>query len=321
MTDSQAITFEPLPMERVWGGRRLESTLGKKIPPSSPFGESWEVVDRADAQSVVHSGPHTGATLHDLWTQHRAEIFGEAYAAHPAPRFPMLIKILDARERLSVQVHPPAHSAAALNGEPKTEAWYFLDCLPGASIYAGLKRGTTRQAFDTALANGQIEDVICRKPVNSGESIFIPSGRLHAIGEGCLIVEVQQNSDTTYRVFDWNRSGLDGMPRQLHLEESLASIDFEDFEPDLNPADSDIIAVCEHFVIENWKLDAPRRALDDAAFAIFAVVAGEVSCAGQVFSTGSFFLVPANLPSTLVEPINNSAALLRSTLPIIGRNH
>ncbi len=316
----QPITFEPLPMERVWGGRRLESSLGKKLPPGSPVGESWEVVDRTDAQSVVHSGPHAGATLHDLWSQHRAEIFGEVYAEHPSERFPMLIKILDARERLSVQVHPPAHSATALNGEPKTEAWYFLDCLPGASIYAGLKRGTTRQAFDTALANGNVEDVICRQPVNSGESIFIPSGRLHAIGEGCLIVEVQQNSDTTYRVFDWNRSGLDGKPRQLHLDESLASIDFDDFEPDLNPADCDIIAVCEHFVIENWKLNAPRVALDTAGFAIFAVVAGEVSCAGHVFPTGAFFLIPASLTTAEVTPVGESATVLRSTLPIGGKN-
>jgi mannose-6-phosphate isomerase len=307
-------------MERVWGGRRLESTLGKTLPPGAPFGESWEVVDRPDAQSVVHSGSHAGATLHDLWTQHRADIFGEAYVAHPAKRFPMLIKLLDARERLSVQVHPPSHAASALNGEPKTEAWYFLDCLPGASIYAGLKRGTTRQAFDTALANGQIEDVICRQSVSSGESIFIPSGRLHAIGEGCLIVEVQQNSDTTYRVFDWNRSGLDGNPRQLHLDESLASIDFDDFEPHLNPADCDIVAVCEHFVIEHWKLDAPRAALDAAAFAIFAVVAGEVSCAGQVFPIGSFFLVPASMTASQVEPVGDSATVLRSTLPINGKN-
>ncbi len=315
------ITFEPLPMERVWGGRRLESTLGKKLPPGSPFGESWEVVDRADAQSVVHSGPHAGATLHDLWTQHRGDIFGEVYADHPSERFPMLIKILDARERLSVQVHPPAHSAVALGGEPKTEAWYFLDCLPGASIYAGLKRGTSREAFDTALANGNVEDVICRRPVRSGESIFIPSGRLHAIGEGCLIVEVQQNSDTTYRVFDWNRSGLDGKPRQLHPEESLASIDFEDFEPDLNPADSDIIAVCEHFVIESWSLDTSRRALDTPAFAIFAVVAGEVSCADQTYPTGSFFLVPASMSAVEVEAVGESATVLRSTLPIGAKNH
>ncbi len=121
------IVFEPLPMERVWGGRRLESVLGKTLPPSSPVGESWEIVDREDAQSVVHEGGLRGATLHKLWTDHRREIFGAAYADHPAGRFPILIKLLDARERLSVQVHPQAEIAPALQGEPKTEMWYFLD--------------------------------------------------------------------------------------------------------------------------------------------------------------------------------------------------
>ena len=216
-------------MERVWGGRRLESVLGKNLPPGAPVGESWEIVDREDAQSVVHDGELRGATLNHLWTQHRAKIFGTAYADHPAPRFPILIKLLDARERLSVQVHPPASIAPALHGEPKTEMWYFLDCLPGASIYAGLKRGVTRAAFETAMERGEVEQTLHQAPVQSGESIFIPSGRVHAIGDGCLIVEVQQNSDTTYRVFDWNRTGLDGVPRALHIPESMSSIDFEDF--------------------------------------------------------------------------------------------
>ncbi len=173
MENVQPITFEPIAMERVWGGRRLESLLGKHLPPSEPVGESWEIVDRADAQSVVHSGSHQGSTLHDLWTQHRTEIFGPDYAEHPSPRFPMLVKLLDARERLSVQVHPPAHAADALGGEPKTEAWYFLDCLPGASIYAGLKRGTSRADLENSIANGTVEDChrlsirLCRVTVSS----------------------------------------------------------------------------------------------------------------------------------------------------------
>lgn len=320
MENAQPISFEPIAMERVWGGRRLESQLGKNLPPSEPVGESWEVVDRADAQSVVHSGNYQGSTLHDLWTQHRSEIFGSAYAEHPSPRFPMLIKLLDARERLSVQVHPPARAAAALSGEPKTEAWYFLDCLPGASIYAGLKRGTSRADLENAIAAGTVEDVIARQSVSSGDSIFIPSGRLHAIGEGCLIVEVQQNSDTTYRVFDWNRTGLDGKPRQLHIDESLASIDFDDFEPELTDPASDIIAVCEHFVIERWPLGCPRTALDGEMFAIFAVVSGQVACGDQVFDTGSIFLVPATMTDARIRPVGDSASVLRSTLPVNGKN-
>ncbi len=303
-------------MERVWGGRRLESVLGKTLPPGSPFGESWEVVDREDAQSVVHEGEWRGATLHKLWTEHRAEIFGAAYASHPAPRFPILIKVLDARERLSVQVHPPAGIAPALQGEPKTEMWYFLDCLPGASIYAGLKRGVTRADFEQAMQSGKVDEVVYRLPVQAGESIFIPSGRVHAIGEGCLIVEVQQNSDTTYRVFDWNRTGLDGKPRALHIAESMSSIDFEDFEPGLDVPEGELLSGCEHFAVERWDLAAPRPVLDGEKFAIVGVVDGAVACAGNVFERGAFFLLPATSRDSLLKPVGESAAVVRITLPL-----
>ena len=157
MAYTEPIIFEPLAMERVWGGRRLEKLFGKTLPQGVPVGESWEVVDREDAQSVVHSGPLRGTTLHDIWTSRREEIFGPDYKAHTAARFPMLIKLLDARERLSVQVHPPVHMSQALGGEPKTEMWYFADALPGASIYAGLKRQVTRQQFETLLREGRVE--------------------------------------------------------------------------------------------------------------------------------------------------------------------
>jgi len=306
-------------MERVWGGRRLESVLGKSLPTGVPIGESWEVVDREDAQSVVHGGEFKGATLHELWTNHRVEIFGEAYRDHPAPRFPILIKLLDARERLSVQVHPPARIAPALQGEPKTEMWYFLDCLPGASIYAGLKHGVTRSSFETAMERGEVEQTLHQVPVQSGESIFIPSGRVHAIGDGCLIVEVQQNSDTTYRVFDWNRTGLDGVPRALHIPESMNSIDFEDFEPAVDPArptGDSIVAGCEHFLVERWNLTEPRLASTNETFAIFAVISGRVSFAGGIFETGTFFLTPASAHGERLHPVGTEAAVLRSTLPI-----
>lgn len=310
------IVFEALPMERVWGGRRLESVLGKTLPPGSPVGESWEIVDREDAQSVVHEGELRGATLHKLWAEHREEVFGAAYANHPASRFPILIKLLDARERLSVQVHPPAEIAPALQGEPKTEMWYFLDCLPGASIYAGLKRGVSRADFELAMQSGKVDEVVHRLPVHSGESIFIPSGRVHAIGEGCLIVEVQQNSDTTYRVFDWNRTGLDGKPRTLHIAESMSSIDFGDFEPGLDAPQGGVLSACEHFVVEKWALGEPRAALDGERFAIFAVVEGAVSCAGQVFEIGVFFLVPPALSDSILKPVGERASVVRVSLPM-----
>lgn len=313
---SEPLIFEPLPMERVWGGRHLESLYGKKLPHGSPIGESWEVVDREEAQSVVHTGPLRGATLHELWTTRRVEIFGAAYERHPAPRFPLLIKMLDARDRLSVQVHPPAAVAPSLGGEPKTEMWYFADTQPGALIYAGLKRGVTRELFEKLLLAGRVEETLHTIPVESGQSIFIPSGRLHAIGGGNVIVEVQQNSETTYRVFDWNRTGLDGQPRKLHLEESLASLDFADFEPDVSHAQTGVLADCPYFRVEKLRVDAPLPAAEATRFAIYAVLTGAVTCGAAAFKPGDFFLAPAAAEGSLIQPTGKDTTLLRSTLPV-----
>jgi mannose-6-phosphate isomerase len=148
-------------------------------------------------------------------------------------RFPLLVKILDAQEKLSLQVHPPAQIAASLGGEPKTEMWYIADATPEADLFAGLKRGTTREEFERKIKDGTVADCFQRLPVQQGDVMFLPSGRVHAIGAGNVIFEIQQNSDTTYRVFDWNRVGLDGKPREMHVPQSLASIDFNDFEPRL----------------------------------------------------------------------------------------
>ena len=315
MANTEPIIFEPLAMERVWGGRRLENLFGKILPPGAPIGESWEIVDREDAQSVVHNGPLRGATLNELWTSNRGEIFGAAYESHSAPRFPILIKLLDARERLSVQVHPPAQVSEALGGEPKTEVWYFADAQPGANIYVGLKRGVTREQFEALIRKGRVEEALHVAPVQNGDSILIPSGRLHAIGPGNVIVEVQQNSDTTYRVFDWNRTGLDGAPRKLHIEESLASIDFNDFEPPVNHESKGVIAECPYFKVEKLSLSTPVPACDGAKFSIFAVVSGGASCAGISFKPGDFFLAQASLGGATIEPAEQNTEILRTTLP------
>ena len=315
MANTEPIIFEPLAMERVWGGRRLENLYGKILPQGVPIGESWEVVDREDAQSVVHNGPLRGITLHELWTSKRGEIFGSAYENHAAPRFPILIKLLDARERLSVQVHPPVHMSEALGGEPKTEMWYFADAQPGATFTPASKRGVTREQFETLLREGRVEEALHVIPVETGDSIFIASGRLHAIGQGNVIVEVQQNSDTTYRVFDWNRTGLDGVPRKLHIEESMASIDFNDFEPVVNHARSGVIAECPYFKVEKLPLSTPVPACSEGKFSIVTVLSGAASCAGTNFKPGDFFLAPASLGSATVQPTEANTEIVRSTLP------
>lgn len=309
----EAISFAPIYMERVWGGREFASRLGRPLPGTRPIGESWEVVDRQEAQSVVSGGPWAGRTLHDLWSDHRAEIFGPRHAG-AGPRFPLLCKLLDARDRLSVQVHPPAAIAPQLGGEPKTEVWYFLACDPGSRIYAGLSAGTTRETFEAALQNGTVEKCLHVLPTRNGDSIFIPSGRVHAIGEGNLIVEIQQNSDTTYRVFDWNRKGLDGQPRALHLDASIRSTDFADFEPVLEHVTAGVVADCAHFRVEKKRLSRAEvlRRADD--FALVTVTHGAATCGNKTLGPGDFVLLPAR-GSQPVAPAGGSCDLLVTTLP------
>lgn len=302
------VVFEPLFMERVWGGRRLESLFGKRLPPARPIGESWEIVDRTDCQSVVADGPLRGATLHELWNTRRVEIFGEGLPDEP--RFPLLIKLLDCEERLSVQVHPPASIAARLGGEPKTEMWYVVHADEGSGVFAGLKRGVTRARFEAALARGEVAELVHQLPTRTGDAIFVPSGRIHAIGAGNVIFEVQQNSDTTYRVFDWNRLGLDGKPRELHVEASLAAIDFGDAEPQFAAREGETVVACEYFKVERWEIDGARSCGTGARFAVFAVLDGVIECGPRRFAAGAVFLVPVSSEASL----RGSGSVLRTTI-------
>jgi len=250
--------FKPVTMERVWGGRSLKERLGRKLPEGKPIGESWEIVDREDVQSVVVGGPHHGKTLHALLVDEGKAILGERFSGKD--RFPILVKWLDCRERLSLQVHPPASVAAELQGEPKTENWYIAHCVPGARLLAGLKSGVTREAFYQGLKSQTLESLVHSIPVEPGDSMLVKSGRIHAIDRGNLILEIQQNSDTTYRVYDWGRVGLDGNPRELHIEQSMQSIDFEDYEPSVIKAreGDQTLAECDEFRIR--KLECGDRA-------------------------------------------------------------
>ena len=317
---SAPIRFTPLSMDRVWGGRHFQTLLGKDLPKDGVIGELWEIVDRPEAQSVVAQGPLQGKTLHDLWTESREPIFGSLHLGNSSPRFPLLVKLLDARDRLSVQVHPPAHRAEELKGEPKTECWYFLDADHDASIYAGLKRGVTRTDFEKSLSEGTVEKKLHCTPVCAGESIFIPSGRLHAIGAGLVIVEIQQNSDTTYRVFDWNRIGLDGKPRDLHVPQSMASIDFEDFEPTVNPSSNPIVADCPLFHVEKKEIPTPIDLATPGDFCIVTGLSGEAECAGNRLLPGQFILIPANLDKAVFIPLTAGTSVLVTRLPATGKN-
>ncbi len=313
---SAPLVFRPRLHERPWGGRRL-AAYGKELPEDRPIGESGELVDRDDEQSVVRDGPHAGRTLRELWTgPDRRSVFG-ARAAAAGDRFPLLIKLLDCTATLSVQVHPPAEVADDLGGEPKTEMWYLLDADPGAHLFAGLRAGVTREAFERGLRDGDdVSGLLHRVDVAAGAVMLVPSGRVHALGAGCLVVEVQQNSDTTYRVFDFNRPGLDGELRELHVPESLACIHWDDVEPELLPPADHVEVATDHFRVVRRELARPEPVATDGECAIVCVLGGEVRCGPAAFAPGALFLVPADAAGDLpVAPVGPSAQVLVIELP------
>lgn len=314
----EPIVFFPLAVSRVWGGRRLEERFGKDLPAGEAIGELWEVVDRPEAQSAITSGAPAGWDLHRLWTEHRGEVFGKRGLGSDAKRFPLLVKLLDAREALSVQVHPPAHLASALGGEPKNEAWLLLDAEPGTHLYAGLAAGVTRASFADRLESGaDVSALLHRLPVAAGDVLFLPSGRVHAIGAGCLIAEVQQNSDTTYRVFDYNRLGLDGRPRGLHVSQALACIDWDDVEPELLRGEQARRIATSHFEMERRALRAGQHepAAPEGECAIVGVLEGSVTCRERTFTAGDFFLTPPSAGLELSAQ-TDQAEVLRVLLPV-----
>jgi mannose-6-phosphate isomerase len=298
------LAFQPLFKERVWGGRRLESLFGKALPPGQPIGESWELCDRPGDVNVIAGGPLAGRDLRWLMEQHESEVLGVARSQ--GGRFPLLVKILDAQDTLSLQVHPPAAKAGELGGEPKTEMWFLAAATSDACLHVGLRRGVTRADFEHRIADGTVAECFHRLPVQRGDAMFLPSGRVHAIGAGCVIFEIQQNSDTTFRVFDWNRLGLDGQPRATHVRESLASIDFADFEPALlphatqpdGPAQRRPLVDDPLFRVDHFTLPAgPQLAVTGDRAVVLGLLSGNLNvanAAGEVrLAPGGFCLLPA----------------------------
>ncbi len=323
--------FLPILVERVWGGQSL-SKYGKSVPYNKCIGESWEISDRDDAQSVVANGEHQGKTLRALINLFGTDLLGRK--ARNSDSFPLLVKLLDARERLSLQVHPPKSIAKTLGGEPKTEMWYVLDSVPDAHLIAGLKPDVTKEQFVQALYRTQkknglsLEDCVCRFPVYPGDAFFVPSGRIHAIDAGVVLIEIQQSSDTTYRVFDWNRVGLDGKQRTLHIQESLASIDFSDFEPTKIPFEKQLthtnherlLVNCSDFSVSELVMYSPHEILcDETSFQIIACVEGRLNIHATdgdpvQLTPGEFALLPASLGLTQLIATTGRAIALRSSV-------
>ena len=294
--------FQPVYQSRVWGGRTFAEKLGRNLPGNGPIGEAWEIVDRPEAQSIDLD---SGKTLRQLLRENPEAIMGPGF--DPKQPFPILVKWLDCKERLSLQVHPPKQVAGELGGEPKTECWYIADAKPEAALIVGLRNGVTRDQFEQAITIESLEPLLHRFTDQPGQSILLKSGRLHAIDAGNLILEIQENSDTTYRVYDWGRKGLDGKPRQLHIEESLQSIDFHDFEPEPNkphtgPGEA-LIAQCAQFRIRQINLAAgeslwlPEHTQPSIASVVRGTVTDEQH--STPFSTGENILIPWSAKAVL----------------------
>ena len=240
--------FESIFKHRIWGGQKLREVFGKNIPPFENIGESWELADLPEDKSIIANGQFAGQTLHSLIKQYSQQITGDKDFSLP---FPLLIKFLDAEDILSVQAHPDERTCERMGtGEAKTECWYIISAEPGAVIYKGLKKGVTKQQFAEAIKQGTVEKMLEKVAVQVGECHFLPAGTAHSIGSGLLIAEIQTPSDTTYRVFDWNRVDKDGKARPLHIEQALESIHFESNGDELSVTTGGRLVDCEYFKID-----------------------------------------------------------------------
>lgn len=311
-----AIRFDPLLKRIRWGGTRLGTTLGKRLGPETDYAESWEISDHGEDQSIVNTTYFAGSTLQELLRDSNDAILGRHAGRE---QFPLLIKFLDASDRLSVQVHP--NDAQARSFDPtengKTEAWVIVDAEPGSRVYAGLKKGVTAETMRAAIAAGNLEDCLHSFEVSAGDCIFIPAGTVHAIGEGILLAEVQQSSDMTFRLYDWDRVGADGQPRELHIEKAIACTNFE-FGPVSCQIPQTIeygqeLASCEYFTIRRYAGLGDVRIPDDDRFHVLMSLAenATVTVGPEVeqLAFGQTLLLPAEHEAATINLAANSNVL------------
>ncbi len=330
-TELYPLRFRPVYRHYIWGGRNLERVLGRPLPPGR-IAESWEISAHPHGQTPVANGPLAGTPLGDLVARFGVELVGQrSRRALELGRFPLLVKLLDANRWLSVQVHPDDEYALAHEQDlGKTEMWVVLHAEPGAELILGLRRGVDPARFQQALAEGQIESCLHRLQVHQGDVIFVPAGTVHALGPGLIVAEIQQASDTTYRLYDWGRVGDDGKPRPLHLRKALEVIDWGQVEPgpvSPQPLESgtghraELLVRCPHFQTERWWMD-PGHGLpgetDDATFQIWGLLSGraQIHWAGEPvpLEPTSWTLIPASLGKFTLEPLVSSH-LLRVFVP------
>lgn len=287
----------PVFKPRIWGGQRIREVFGKDLPAGERIGESWEIADLPEGQSTIDNGVFRGQTLGALVRQRGEAITGVRGFAGP---FPLLIKFLDAQQKLSVQVHPDAEACRRMGkGNLKTECWYIVHAEPGAVIYKGFKTPVTRERFAQAIREGTAAQLLAEVPVSPGECHFIPAGVVHTLGAGLLVAEVQTPSDTTYRVFDWNRVDESGRPRPLHVEEALESIHF-DVTPDKLPVTTvGRLVDCEHFKVDKGhRVEGGQVLLSQGIMRTLIVLTGGGTILSKMaepvdFTAGDCLVVPA----------------------------
>ena len=312
------LRFRLLVRRYLWGNRRLETCLGKRLGPGNDYAESWEICDHGEDQSIVESGPLTGSTLGELVRRRGRELLGQH---HPQPRFPLLMKFLDAAQSLSVQVHPSDAQAATADPPDfgKTEAWVVMAADPGSMIYAGLKPGVDAVELSEAIRQGTCERLLHRFEPRVGDCVFLPAGTVHALGQGLLVAEIQQSSDTTYRLYDWNRVGPDGKARPLHVKKGLEVVDFgrgpvppQQPQPTGRPWVSRLVA-CDKFVLDRWDFDRPQTSGDDSRCHILCVLEGSVRIEGDPAASplcrGGTALLPASLGAVRLVPQERTVML------------
>jgi mannose-6-phosphate isomerase len=313
------LAFQPVYQTLVWGGRRMERW--RPGLPAGPIGESWDLADHAAGMSVVAHGPLAGMKLAELVAGAPAELVGEGFAGGP---FPLMVKLIDANQRLSVQVHPDDVLARQLgvgdNG--KTECWLVLD--DGGSLYQGTRPGVDRAGFAAALAAGTVDETLNHFPAGAGDFFFLEARTVHALGAGCLIYEIQQTCNVTFRVWDWGRLGLDGKPREMHVAQSLETIDFQragfgprrpSWAPHAGGGEARTLVDCEHFSVEERRGRSLAGA-GEGRCSVVVCVGGEVTLAtaGGQLRLGEMqtALVPAAAGAWIADGRDESARLLVS---------
>ena len=319
------LMFEHIYKEKVWGGRRLEQ-LGRQLPEGEPTGESWDVVD----SSRVRNGALVGQTLAELVPHMKQALVGDRVWERNGDQFPLLLKLIDATDVLSVQVHP-GDEYAQRQGEPwgKSECWYVLHAEPGGQLVHGFNQPIDRATLEQAVQNDALASYLYWVPAKAGDVVFVPAGTVHAIGQGLLLYEVQQRSDTTYRLHDWGRVGLDGKPRSLHIERSLDVLDFSMWPEHVSvplpiPLEDGrfYLAACQYFALESWTISATTRfETDRESFNLMTVIEGTLALRyGEdgdeelEVGYGETVLVPAELGLCLLM-VSGRCKVLRAYVP------